>query len=189
MGNYHLTVFPGGEDLSLDNVVKQGVDKEIQKLLGAVSVLKIVENIVHELVVADILVCVIEGADDRIGCILKGTLFVLALKSHALIELGALVIGHLIVEHLVNNAVDDLKDTVGVVDIGLVYLSAEILDEAHNVAADRKYLDAAYLKAVCAERVDNYLLKVDSRRLKESIESAGLLDITENSGERVLDHG
>ena len=179
----------GRKDLTLNDIVEQGVDKEVDEFLCAVPVLKVIKNIVHELVVADILVGAIEGADDRIGCILKGAFFVLTLKSHALIELGALVIGHLIVEHLVDNAVDDLKDTVGVVDIGLVYLSAEILDEAHNVAADRKYLNAAYLKAVCAERVDNYLLKVDSRRLKESIESAGLLDIAENSGERVLDHG
>ena len=70
---------------------------------------------------------------------------------------------------------------VGVIDISLVDLRAQILDEAHNVAADRKYLNAADLEAVRAERVDDYLFKVDSRSLKICIESAGLLNVLEDA--------
>lgn len=62
----------GRKDLTLNDIVEQGVDKEVDEFLCAVPVLKVIKNIVHELVVADILVGAIEGADDRIGCILKG---------------------------------------------------------------------------------------------------------------------
>ena len=78
---------------------------------------------------------------------------------------------------------------VGVIDISLVDLRAQILDEAHNVAADRKYLNAADLEAVRAERVDNYLLKVDSRSLEICIEPAGLLNVLEDAGKGIVDHG
>ena len=78
---------------------------------------------------------------------------------------------------------------VGVIDISLVDLRAQILDEAHNVAADRKYLDAADLEAVRAERVDDYLFKVDSRSLKICIESAGLLNVLEDAGKGIVDRG
>lgn len=90
---------------------------------------------------------------------------------------------------LCDYAVNDLHNMVGVIDISLVDLRAQILDEAHNVAADRKYLNAADLEAVRAERVDDYLLKVDSRSLEICIESAGLLNVLEDAGKGIVDRG
>ena len=171
----------GREDLTLDDIVEQSVDKEVDELLCAVSVLEVIKDIVHELVVADILVGVVKSVKNGVSGILKGALLVLALHAHSLIELCAFIIRDLIVESLCDYAVNDLHDVVGVIDISLVDLRAQILDEAHNVAADRKYLDAADLEAVRAERIDDYLFKVDSRSLEICIESAGLLNVLEDA--------
>ena len=179
----------GREDLALDDIVEQSVDKEVDEFLCAVSVLEIVKDIVHELVVADILVGVVEGIKNGVSGVLEGALLVLALHAHSLIELGALVIGDLIVESLCNYAVNNLHNMVGVIDISFIDLRAQILDEAHDIGADGQYLNAADLEAVRAERVDDYLLKVDSRSLKICIESARLLNVLEDAGKGIVDRG